>query len=315
MRGKRILGVVITAALVMTAGISWARSGKSQPYGASSYWNTQIPAAARNRATSSGIIRFLARDNNPNYIHLAGATSDGQWGLPVYSGRSSSKMYDVHNTCAFRQPPEFDRVRIPRGARPDDSSDAAMVVYNRDRGLVYGLWHARHDAASDVWYACGGTVSYLRSNGLDGRLAASNQAHNSGHRGLPPVTWAVRYAEIANGGIHHVLRIAVHTTGCAHVFPMVGDECGTRAPHAPPEGTRIRIKPSVSLSKLHLSPAALIIARALKRYGAIISDQSSGSVNLKVENTIAEGRGWLWKRLLGSDALRSIPLRDFEVVG
>jgi hypothetical protein len=299
---------------MMTAAAAWATSSGPRPYGARSYWNRELPATAPRRATSNDIIGFLARDNSPNFIRLAGTTSEGQWGLPIYSSRSASKTYDVRNTCSFRQPPEFDHVRIPRGAQPDPSSDAAMVVYDRDRGLVYGFWHARHDATSDNWYACGGTVSYLRSNGLDGRLAASNQAHNSGHRGLPPPTWAVRYAEIANGGIHHVLRIAVNTTGCAHVFPMVGDECGTRAPDAPPEGTRIRIKPSVSLSRLHLSPAALIIARALKRYGAIIGDQTSGSINLKVENTIAEGKGWVWRGILGPEALRSIPLRDYEVV-
>jgi hypothetical protein len=314
MRGRRVLGVAITTALVMTAAAALATS-RPQPYGSGSYWNTEVPDAAPSRAKSSDIMGFLAQTNTPDYVRLAGTSSDGQWGLPIYSGGSDSKTYDVRDNCSLRQPSEFAHVRIPAGANPDRSSDAAMVVYNRDRGLVFGFWHARHDDASDTWSACGGTVSYLGSNGLDGKLAASDQAHNIGHRGLPPPMWAVRYPEIRNGAINHVLKIAVHTTGCAHVFPMVGDECGTRAPHAPPEGTRIRIKPSVSLRKLHLSPAALIIARALKRYGAIISDQSSGSVNLKVENTIAEGRGWLWKRLLGPDALRAIPLSDFEVVG
>jgi hypothetical protein len=258
---------------------------------------------------------FLAQDNDPNYIRLAGTTSDGQWGLPIYRGDSTSKMYDVHNTCSFHQPPEFNQVRIPRGAKPDPTSDAAMVVYNRSRGLVFGFWHARHDAASDTWSACGGTVSYLHSNGLDGKLAASNQPRNTGHRGMPPPMWAVRYAEIRSGTINHVLKIAVHHTACAHVFPMVNDECGTRAAGAPPEGTHIRIKPSVSLSSLHLSPAALIIARALQRYGAIIADQSSGSINLKVENTIADGKGWVWKGRLNPDSLRAIPLSDYEVVG
>jgi hypothetical protein len=189
-----------------------------------------------------------------------------------------------------------------------------MVIYDRGRGRVYGFSGTRYDATSDSWYACGGTVSYLDSNGLDGKLRASNQPRNTGHRGLPPPIWAVRYAEITGGGIHHVLRIAVNTTACKHVFPMVNDECGTRAPGAPPEGTRIRIKPSVSLRRLRLSPAARIIARALKRYGAIIGDQTSGNMNLKVENTIAEGKGWLWKGRLRPDSLRSIPLRDFEVV-
>lgn len=314
MRVRRVLGAGIATALVMTAA-AWTTTSSAQPYGSKSYWSEQLGSDTPTRAKSSGIMGFLAQDNNPNYVRLAGTTDDGKWGLPIYSGNSTSKVYDVRNSCSLRQPPEFGHVRIPRDARPDPTSDAAMVVYNRDRGLVYGFWHAHHDATSDTWSACGGTISYLGSNGLDGKLAASNQPRNSGHRGLPPPMWAVRYAEIRKGAIHHVLRIAVHTTGCAHVFPMVGDECGTKAPDAPPEGTRIRIKPGVSLSTLHLSPAALIIARALKRYGAIIGDQSSGSINLKVENTIADGKGWVWNGKLNPDSLRSIPLSDYEVVG
>lgn len=312
---RRWLGVGIATALVMTVAVAWANS-RPGPYGPRSFWNQPLSPDAGSRATPNGIMGFLAQDNAPNYITLAGTTSSGKWGLPIYRGNSTSKTYNVRNTCSFRQPPEFDHVRIPRGAKPDPTSDAAMVVYNRGRGLVFGFWRTHYEAASDTWSACGGTVSYLHSNGLDGKLAASNQSRNTGHRGMPPPMWAVRYAEIRSGSINHVLKIAVHHTGCAHVFPMVNDECGTRAAGAPPEGTHIRIKPSVSLSGLHLSPAAMIIARALQRYGAIIADQSGdGSINLKVENTIADGKGWVWKGMLNPDSLRAIPLSDYEVVG
>jgi hypothetical protein len=95
---------------------------------------------------------------------------------------------------------------------------------------------------------------------------------------------------------------------------MTGDECGTRAPNAPPEGTRIRIKPSVDLTKLGLSRGALVIARALKEYGAVIGDQSGGNVVLKVENTVAERRGRLWRGRLTSRSLSAIRLRHFQVV-
>jgi hypothetical protein len=37
-------------------------------------------------------------------------------------------------------------------------------------------------------------------------------------------------------------------------------------------------------------------------------------VEIKVENTVAEGRGWLWKGVLSSAALSKIPLSSFEVV-
>ena len=80
------------------------------------------------------------------------------------------------------------------------------------------------------------------------------------------------------------------------------------------EGTRIRIKLSVDLHGLGLSPQALVVATALQTYGAVIGDQSGASVELKVENMVAEGKGWLWDGLLSSGALSAIPLDDFEII-
>jgi hypothetical protein len=187
-----------------------------------------------------------------------------------------------------------------------------MTVF--ERRAVIAFWHATYDPDRDSWSACGGTAYYLRSNGLHGSLPASDDPRNTGHRGVPPPTWAVRLAEIRSRSIRHVLKIAVHSTKCRHVYPMVGDECGTWARHAPPEGTRIRIKPSIDLGRFHLSVAARVVARALQRYGAVIGDQSGGSVTLKVENTVAEGRGWRWRGVLNRRSLAAIPLRSFQVI-
>jgi hypothetical protein len=289
-------------------------AGTSGLFSKGSYWNTPLPASAPVDPDSDGIISFLLSDNSTSYIRLGGAGSTGKWANPVYWSGSGDPTYAVVNTCSLRQPPAFSSVRIPVGAAPDPTSDAAMTVYDLDRGAVYAFWHTRYDASQDRWSACGGTVYYLGSNGLHRDLPASDDARNTGHRGVPPTTYAVRFAEIRSGSIDHVLKIAVNTTRCSHVFPMVGDECGTTAAYAPPEGTRIRIRPTVDLSKLGLSPAAAVVARALQRYGAVIGDQSGGPVTLKLENTIAEGRGWLWDGVLTSDSLKTIPLSAFEVV-
>ena len=189
-----------------------------------------------------------------------------------------------------------------------------MTVYDLSKNIVYGFHHAAFHEANDRWSACGGAVYYLGSNGLDGKLKRSDHDANGGHRGLPPPTFAVRYDEVQSGTIDHVLKIAVPRTKCRHVFPMTGDECGTFKKFAPPEGTRIRIKPTVDLSTLDLSSEAMTIARALQTYGAIIGDQSGGPVSLKLENVVAEGRGYLWDGLLVADSLASIPLDSFEVV-
>jgi hypothetical protein len=311
-RTRAVAVAVLTAILAGSAGTPAMSAYRAFSDG--SFWNRALPADAPRHPYSDQIIAFLRADNDTDYISLAGTTETGQWGMPIYWSDDTSPTYDIGKSCTRDQPPEFNQVRIPRGAKADPTDDAAMTIVDRGRGMVYGLHHARYDATNDRWTSCGGTVYYLRSNGLHGDLYASDDARNRGHRGVPPTVSFVRFDEVRFGAIDHVLKIAVHRTKCRHVFPMIDDECGTWQSYAPPEGTRIRIKPWVDLSKLHLSPAALVIARALKRYGAIIGDQTGGPISLKVENTIAEGEGFRWDGKLAADSLANVPLRLFEVV-
>lgn len=292
-------------------------AGSDAPYRAfsrSSYWNTPLPPDAPVDTNSENILAFIKEHSTTNFVRLSGATPHGRWGNPIYWAKRSDPSYKIRNTCAFEPPPEFASVRIPRGARPDPTSDAAMTVYDVAKGHVYAFHWTEYDSSSDTWSACGGAVYYLDSNGLHGKLHRSDEPRNDGHRGVPPPAFAVRYDEVQFGEINHVLKIGVTVTKCAHVFPMVRDECGTMETYAPPEGTRIHIKPSVDLNLLGLSPPELVVARALQKYGAVIGDQGGGPVSLKLENTMAEGRGQLWDGVLASDSLAAIPLDDYEVV-
>jgi hypothetical protein len=120
---------------------------------------------------------------------------------------------------------------------------------------------------------------------------------------------AVAWNEVQAGAINHVLKVASGPElANRHVFPMVGSDGDYQGndPAVPPEGLRFRIKPSVDLESLKLSPQALVIARALQRYGFYLGD-SGGSTALKLENTVAEGRGQLWN--LSADALCALPFK------
>jgi hypothetical protein len=206
-------------------------------------------------------------------------------------------------------------IRIPTDAEPDDTSDAAMTVYDLTGGFVGAFHWTVKTVASDgtvSWSACGGSVYHLGSNGLEQRAEGADDLRNWGHRGVPAPTYAVRWDEIQAGSIDHALKIAIFHT-CDHVWPMIGDE-GCDSGGLIPEGTRIRIRTDVDLSSFGLSPEALIIARALQRYGAYVGDQSGGPVALKIENTVAEGRGWLWNGILEARSLDAIPLSAYEVV-
>ena len=317
------IAVTAAAAATIFAGVVLPPAGAAssrllavpyRAYPSTSYWNKPLPLDAPIDPKSDQMIAYLRNDSTTNFIQLSGASPGGSWGNPIYWSDSGDPTYAMRSNCTAKMPPEFGSIRIPVGAKPDPTTDAAMTVYDRSKGLAYATFHTEFNASNHTWTACGGTVSYLTSNGLDGDVAASDESRNHGHRGVPPPTYAVRWDEVASGRITHMLKISVNTSRCEHVFPMIGDECGTNDTYAPPEGTRIRIKPSIDLTKLGLNPAALVIARALQRYGAIIGDQSGGTMAMKVENTTAEGRGQLWTGVLAGDSLKAIPISAFQVI-
>lgn len=284
------------------------------PEPAPGYWTTPLPADAPIDPRSDAMIDFLIADNSTDYIALAGTQSSGHWGNPIFVAGPRAPRYSIENSCGHRQPTEFRRMSIPRGAEPDPTSDSAMTVYVPERNLVFATWRTRHDKDNDTWSSCGGALYYLTSNGLEGSLRRSNDSRNFGHRGVPPFTYAVRWDEIQRGAIEHVLKVAINTAGVDNVFPMTGSDGDSRDPAAPPEGARLRIKPSVDLAEIRMTPAERTIADALQRYGAVIGDQSGSTVALKVENTVAEGFGHLWDGVLRADSLSGLSLEDFEIV-
>ena len=133
------------------------------------------------------------------------------------------------------------RIRIPTTAEPDDTSDAAMTVYDLANGFVGAFHWTVKTVAPDgtvSWSACGGSVYHLGSNGLEQRADGADDQRNWGHRGVPAPTYAVRWDEIQASRIDHALKIAIQHT-CDHVWPMVGDE-GCDSGGLIPEGTRIQ---------------------------------------------------------------------------
>lgn len=278
-----------------------------------SYWNTPLPPDAPVDPNSAEIIDWMKADSTTNYVHFAGTESDGKWGMPIYWAGARDPTYAVTSPCKTL-PPELSSIRIPRGTKADDTSDGAFEIFDVEKGLVYSLFQATYDTLTDEWQACGAAAYYTSSNGLVGSLPESDEPDNTGHRGVPPAMFAVRFDEVQAGSIDHVLKIAINNTKCEHVFPMNGDECGVTDSFAPPEGTLMRLKASIDLSKYTLTPAALLVATALQTYGAVIGDQSSGPVSLKVENTIAEGFGDLWTGLLKKDSLSAFSLDDYQII-
>ncbi len=287
---------------------NWSAPAVRPAFHPNSWWNTPLPEEVSLHPAAAEILDYLrtGRESGQGCLMLAGA-GDGRWGHPIYWAAPRDPAYDVTGLTGPR-PPELDRLRIPPGARSANNSDGNMTVYDRQKGYVVALTDADYDAGSDTWTASGGTVTYLDSNGLHVGTGRADDPRNRGtHRGNNGATMAVPFHEVQGGAIRHVLKVAAGPeVANRFVFPMVGSDGDYHGDNegVPAQGLRFRIKPSVDLAELELHEEALVIARALQEYGFYIGD-SGGTTALKLENTVAEGRGQLWD--VPADALCGLP--------
>ncbi len=286
-----------------------ARGLPYRPFRAHSWWNTPVPVTAPHDPEEAQILDYLSTgpESGHGCLRLAGA-GHNRWGQPAYWSQPGDPQYAVRG-LGPGAPPETRHLRIPVGARAAHNSDRTMTVYDVSRDYVVLLTDARYRSARDTWSASGATVTYLDSNGLLAATGKSDDPRNIGtHRGNNGATSYVRFDMVRAGAVRNVLKIAAGPELANRwVFPMTGSDGDVTDPRlgAPPEGLRLRLKPTIDLHHLRLHPQALVIARALQKYGVYLGD-SGGTTALKLEDTRAEGRGQLWT--VTSEDLCMLPL-------
>jgi hypothetical protein len=146
-----------------------------------------------------------------------------------------------------------------------------VLVLQRGSCKLYELYAAHRLPAarrSAGWEAGSGAVFNLRSNALrpDGWTSADAA-------GLPIFPLLVRYPEVQASRIDHALRVTVARTQRGYIHPATHFASSGSAPSLPPMGLRLRLKASFSLAGYH--GEALVVLRALKRYGLIVADNGS----------------------------------------
>jgi hypothetical protein len=122
--------------------------------------------------------------------------------------------------------------------------------------------------------------------------------------GLPIFPLLVRYPEVRSGQIDHALRVTVPATQRGYIHPATHYASSSSDPALPPMGLRLRLKASFDLAGYH--GQALVVLRALKRYGLIVADNGSPWYI-----TGAPNQGWNNEDL---DQLKRVPGSEFEAV-
>ena len=231
-----------------------------------------------------------------------------RWSIPVYDADRDTPWYPVSLTAPWAPVSELSAVPIPSSAVPDPAGDGHMAVVDPTSGCEYDLWQARRTSAG--WQASWGNAIPLSGNGVYPRGLSARGS------GFALTSGLITAEELRRGRIRHALAFSydfVREGG--PVRPATESDGTSHERWALPEGARLQLDPSLRLRRLKLPHYALVIARAMKRYGLILVD-SGGGVTLYAENPLSAGED-AYAGLLPDEAypsLAAIPWRKVRVL-
>lgn len=221
-----------------------------------------LPASPRSAAyvRSIGLTAHLHPDfgRNPAYGIPYQVVGRAQPKVPIhftsYGSESDAGPYPIPPSAAIE------------GGGVSGSGDRHVLVVQEGSCRDYELYDAARSGRG--WNAASGAVFDLRSNAL--RPAGWTSADAAG---LPIFPLLARYQEVSAGAIDHALRVTVPATQRGYVHPATHFASISADPALPPMGLRLRLKASYPLAGF--GGQALVILRALKRYGLIVADNGS----------------------------------------
>jgi hypothetical protein len=176
--------------------------------------------------------------------------------------------------------------------------DRHAIIVQPGAGGLWELWRAR--LTNGYWEAANGAKWNLHSNALRPLGWTSADA-----AGLPMFGGLIRYDECQRGEVEHACRLVVARTRTAYIYPATHHAGSTTGSSTPAMGQRLRLKSDYSIpAGWTLSEKA--VAKALKKYGAIVSD-NGGFFSL---SAVPDPR-WSAGEFTN---FRSLSLANFEVV-
>ena len=180
------------------------------------------------------------------------------------------------------------------------SGDCHSITLMPALGRFWETWQTQHTTNTPAWEASNVARFDITSNTLRPDGWTSGDA-----AGLPMLPALVRYDECQRGLVEHAVRLVVHTSRGAHIYPAT-HHAGTAAAPRPVMGQRIRLRGSFAIPGTW-SVCERAVARALQTYGGIVADNGGFfSFSVTPDERFAAGE---------FSHLTSIPIASaFEVV-
>jgi hypothetical protein len=234
------------------------------------------PIFPANNPLNEEIAHAPVDPNSAKYIAAIGASAhlhpdfgrNPSYGIP-YAVVGPKQQRVPINFTAYGEESNPGPYPVPANAPVEGAGEAGdrhVLVLQQDVCKLYELYGAQRAGAG--WNAESGAVFNLRSNVLRPEGWTSADA-----AGLPIFPLLVRYPEVQSGRIDHALRVTVPNTQRGYIHPATHFASDSSDPNLPPMGLRLRLSARFNLAPYH--GEALVVLRALKRYGLIVADNGS----------------------------------------
>lgn len=286
--------LVLAAALVATPAPAAAQSLPDRPFSPRSFWNERLGDHPRLARNSRALVRRLVSQTRRHDTWI----NTREYSAPVYIATrderrvrvkldTPSAMYTNASDAAELQA-DLNSVPIPFNAEPAQGTDSQIIIWQPSTDTMWELWIA-HVAPGDPcpwghrlqfgWHAAWGA----RIDGVSTHRGRIRAPFGAAASGLPLLGGLIRTAEMREKLIRHGLALTIpEVKPHRFVWPATRTDGDSRSWAAIPEGTRFRLDPRLRLGRLGLSPTTLAVARAVQRYGLVISDKG-GAVAFEAE--------------------------------
>lgn len=230
----------------------------------------------------------------------------------MYPDESDPGPYPLPDNAPIEEWPVFDtdwrRDQSPIRGRIGESLDEIQRNGVGDRHVIVVDPYARKlyefyaGYKTDTgWRAAQASIFDLTSNKLRPLGWTSTDA-----AGLSVFAPTVRYSDVTNGIVPHVIRVTVKRSKKEYVYPATHAASKFENADLPRMGERFRLKKSTDISRF--SPHAKAIALGMQKYGLIVAD-----------NGADDGLDWMIsitpdQRFKGLEDLYRLTPSDFEVI-
>lgn len=273
-----VLALVAVAALLAAGTAVYLRVTRETreawrwPFAADSPWNRGVGAGAEFEGEDGARTADLIDDDVPTYVNA------GSFSHPIYRATDEDPMATVEVRDGTTV-----RYRIPDAARPAAGTDAHLHVVDPKGDVLHESFKMAGE--NPAWTSGYYVRTDLRGPGVgeEGVRAYGGSA----------VGGLIRAWELRAGEIAHALALALDGDALreGYVWPATAEDGDAEHDYhgEVPMGTYAAIPPDVDVEAIEgLTRPGRILARALQRYGAYVTDQTHDTFALYAEPTVPD---------------------------